>query len=327
LRIGHAVCALNDLPSREELLAVDRFRAMLLARLDGIPRPVAVDQIRPRGTMSSDSAADPGPLSLDELLAKLDALVGLAAVKTEVRLITNLVRVQALREARGLPIVAPSHHLVLTGNPGTGKTTVARILAGIYRALGVLSRGHLVETDRSGLVAPYVGQTGPKVESVVRQALGGMLFIDEAYALAEGGEHDFGSEAIATLLRQMEDHRADLAVVVAGYPEPMKQFLASNPGLRSRFSKTIEFPDYSSDELVDIFLQQCRASRYEPDAGARAAVRVHFERQARGASFGNGRLARNVFEAAVARQSSRVIELAAPDEHDLVTLVAADIVG
>jgi SpoVK/Ycf46/Vps4 family AAA+-type ATPase len=222
-------------------------------------------------------------------------------------------------------VVDQSRHLVFVGNPGTGKTTVARLIARVDAALQVVSRGHLVETDRSGLVAGYVGQTAAKVNALCDDARGGVLFIDEAYALTGGSEHDFGSEAVSVLLKRMEDDRADLVVVVAGYPAPMRTFLDSNPGLRSRFTKTIEFPDYTDDELVTIFESLSESNHYVLAEDARPAVKAWFAAHPRGASFGNGRLARTLFEACVTRQASRLVELESPTDAELVTLAAPDV--
>jgi SpoVK/Ycf46/Vps4 family AAA+-type ATPase len=263
--------------------------------------------------------------TLEDLLAELEKLIGLKAVKTEVRLLINLVRVENLRRERKLPVVDRSLHLVFTGNPGTGKTTVARLLARFYKVLKVVSKGHLVETDRSGLIAGYVGQTAPKVNKMCDDAKGGVLFIDEAYALVTESEQDFGAEAVATLLKRMEDDRGDLIVIVAGYTEPMKKFVESNPGIRSRFNKTIEFLDYTDDELIAIFEMIGKDSHYNLDPAARNAVKSWFAAQPRDATFGNGRTARNLFEDCVTNQANRVVHLENPTNDQLTTITAADV--
>jgi SpoVK/Ycf46/Vps4 family AAA+-type ATPase len=216
---------------------------------------------------------------------------------------------------------------VFTGNPGTGKTTVARLLAQLYSSLGVVPKGHLVESDRSQLVAGYVGQTAVQVRKVFDEADGGILLIDEAYALARGGEGDFGKEAIDTIVKLVEDRRDSIIVIVAGYPEEMTEFVDSNPGLRSRFPKTIHFADYTTDELVGIFETLAREQQYTPEPATVTKVRAWLDAQPRIKGFGNGRLARNLFEAAVTRQAERLVAVTAPTDEQLCTLTEADVPG
>lgn len=271
---------------------------------------------------------DPEKPNFDELMEQLDNLVGLETVKKEVKNLMNLVKVRKLRLENDLPVPPMSFHMVFLGNPGTGKTTVARLISGLYAAIGVLSKGQLVEVDRSGLVAGYVGQTALKTQEVIQSALGGVLFIDEAYSLSSGGENDFGREAIETLLKAMEDHRDDLVVIVAGYTGPMEGFITSNPGLESRFNRYFYFPDYDGKQLMDIFRIQCKKNSYvlTPEAEEAALSMFNELYEERNENFGNGRDVRNCFEDMVVRQSNRVAAMENPTKDDLISVLPEDLV-
>ncbi|MCP3991779.1 MAG: AAA family ATPase [Actinomycetia bacterium] len=337
MTLAHTVASLDQYPSEIELKAIVAYQRLLLAALptletDGAPKPTASTT---GGEAGSDTATTPAetkaeheqepPEPLEDLLAELDALIGLDAVKEEVKLLSALLRVQRLRAERDLPVVDKTNHLIFSGNPGTGKTTVARLLARIYRSLGVVERGHLVEVDRSGLVAGFVGQTATRVADVFTSADGGVLLIDEAYSLTRGGERDFGREAIDAVVKQVEDRRDSMVVILAGYPKEMAELVATNPGFQSRFPRTILFPDYSDSELVAILELIAGGGTYHLTDEATEVAEAWFGSHSRGRGFGNGRLARNLFEAAVARHATRLVDVETPTDEELTTLEGVDI--
>lgn len=293
----------------------------------GAPRSSSENQSREERADLKVKTADED-LTVEEALAKLNALTGLKGVKAKVGSWVSQVRFFKLREEQGLPVPEGfSYHLVFTGNPGTGKTTVARLMAQIYRGLGILQEGQLVEVARNDLVAGYVGQTAIKTQEAVDKALGGVLFVDEAYML-KGEGNDFGQEAIDTILKNMEDHRNELVVIMAGYVGPMEKLIESNSGLKSRFNTVIDFEDYTGAELFDIFHGMCKKNRYSLTAAAEKLMRERFEElyRRRDKDFGNGRTARNTFQTVVSNQANRLMKNSGDiSQKDMITIDAADI--
>ncbi|MBQ7670670.1 MAG: AAA family ATPase [Clostridia bacterium] len=291
------------------------------AKNDNKPAESAVSEKKE----TKDEEAKPSE-KLEDLTAELDSYIGLSEVKEEIRGLINLAKIYALRRENDLPVADMSLHMVFSGNPGTGKTMIGRFMARVYHSLGILSKGHLVECDRAGLVGGYVGQTALKSAKVLEEALGGVLFIDEAYTLTSKSENDFGQEAVDTVLKYMEDHRDDLVVIVAGYTGPMKRFISSNPGLESRFNKYVDFADYTAEEMLEIFKLNCRKSCYELTPEAENALLGLLKVAAEDADrFGNGRGVRNLFEKVLAAQANRLASLDTITKENLMSIEMSDI--
>ena len=286
------------------------------------PKAQAAQQQQPE----TEAEPETPPENIDDLKAELNELIGLESIKKEVNNLINMVTIHKLRQQNGLKTVDMSLHMVFTGNPGTGKTMIARLMSRIYRSLGILSKGHLVEVDRSGLVAGYVGQTATKTSAAIEKALGGVLFIDEAYALNGKSENDFGQEAIDTLLKAMEDHREDLVVIVAGYDGLMEKFIQSNPGLESRFNRYLHFDDYSTDEMLGILDLNLRKGQYVLTDEAREAARAYIsDANTSSISFGNARGVRNIFERLLVAQANRLSQGGELSKDDLMAITPEDV--
>ncbi|MCR4651387.1 MAG: AAA family ATPase [Lachnospiraceae bacterium] len=325
---GNLIISCNNIRLRIEIGNLERYIGIIEAYIQEM-------ECKESFVVESDKAAVADEFDLNsedaenvnKILADIDKLIGLKSVKKEIHELVNFLRIQQMRKERGLEVPVMSMHMVFTGNPGTGKTTIARKLGAIFKELGILEKGELVETDRAGLVAGYMGQTAPKVTEVVAKAKGGILFIDEAYTLVQGNEGDFGKEAIDTLLKLMEDHRDELVVIVAGYPKPMDDFLNSNPGLRSRFNKFIEFNDYTADELLQIFESLCTENDYRFDSSLRDEILFRVQKMiaVRGVDFANGRDVRNYFEKVVTRQANRIVATGNGKTEDLVSIISEDL--
>lgn len=324
--MGQSFIACNNNISKSELKNHTEYTNRLQAFLD---KQSVSTNLEPKPAVdTAPTAKEPDYHAVEQIMNEINELVGLEDVKEEVSSLVNLVKIQNIRKERELPVTALSLHMVFSGNPGTGKTTIARKLSQIYYNLGLLSKGHLVEVERSALVGGYVGQTAMKTKEVVTSALGGILFIDEAYTLtANKGSNDFGQEAVDTLLKLMEDNRDKLVVIVAGYTDLMEEFLNSNPGLKSRFNKFIFFADYTAEQLVEIFTSQCSKNQLTMTEEARKQVLDYFTMRcaAHEENFANAREARNVFERTITAQANRLAAFEEVSNEQLLQIEEADI--
>lgn len=324
---GYIVVTCNSARLKHQITALEEFARVMLNDITIAEEDVFEED-------SKDNKSDFEVESIEQIddmkkvLEDINSMVGLDDVKKEINNLVNMLIIRKLRQERGFKQPIMSNHLVFTGNPGTGKTTVARKIAEIYRCLGILEKGHIVETDRAGMVAGYMGQTAEKVTALADKAMGGILFIDEAYTLSNyKSEGDFGQEAIDTILKIMEDRRENLVVIVAGYPKPMEEFLDSNPGLRSRFNKYIRFEDYTASQLLDIFKIMCREQDYKIDDKTLEKVLLRFGRMVANGddNFANAREVRNYFEQVISRQANRIIGMGEGNVDMLVTITEEDL--